>query len=266
MYMLLFVLVSMNSSAELPLVVIVPSYNNARWCERNLSSIFTQKYSNFRVIYINDYSTDATYDKVVSYIDTHNEWHRCTIINNETRRGALENLYTAIHSCADWEVVVLVDGDDWLAIDDALQRINTVYEKEDVWLTYGQFVEYPKKKIGFCNAIPEEVVTHNSFRKHGCPVSHLRTFYAWLFKKIKKEDLLHEGAFYTMTWDKAIMLPMLEMAGGRFKFIEDILYIYNFANPINDCRVNGPLQAELARLIFEKEPYQPLMIDEIPQL
>jgi glycosyltransferase involved in cell wall biosynthesis len=250
--------------AELPIVVIIPSYNNARWCEKNLDSIFSQNYTNFRVIYIDDHSADATYDKVISYVDARNEWYRCTVIRNEHRCGALENLYYAIHSCSDWELVVLVDGDDWLSGHDVFQRLNTFYQQEDIWLTYGQFVEYPKEKIGFCDAIPQEVIVHNSFRQHGCPVSHLRTFYAWLFKKIKKEDLLYEGVFYPMTWDKAIMLPMLEMSGGRFKFIQDVLYVYNFANPINDCRVNGHLQAHLARVIFEKEPYRPLNSYEIP--
>ena len=45
-----------------PFVVIVPSYNNSEWVERNLRSIFEQKYDNFRVIYIDDASTDGTWD------------------------------------------------------------------------------------------------------------------------------------------------------------------------------------------------------------
>ena len=45
---------------ERSIVVIIPSYNNVRWVEKNLMSVFEQKYENFRVIYIDDCSTDGT--------------------------------------------------------------------------------------------------------------------------------------------------------------------------------------------------------------
>jgi len=246
-------------------VIVIPSYNNERWCRENLESCI-QNYNNYRIIYINDCSTDNTYQLVHNYIAEHHLGNRVTLINNTQRRGALENLYNAIYQCQDWEIVATLDGDDFLSDPNVLSLLNKEYRNNNLWMTYGQFVEFPSGNIGFCEDFPEEVVQHNNFRHHGgVPVSHLRTFYAWLFKKIKKEDLMHEGSFYTMTWDKAMMIPMLEMCGkGRFKFIPDILYIYNFANPLNDCRVNGPLQAYLARVIFSKPAYQPLHVDEIP--
>jgi glycosyltransferase involved in cell wall biosynthesis len=251
---------------ELPFVIIIPSYNNERWCLENLDSCCTQEYDNFRIIYINDCSTDKTGQLVHDYIVKHHLEDRVTLINNTQRRGALENLYNAIHQCEDWEIIATVDGDDFLPNPDVLSFLNKEYRANNIWMTYGQFVEFPSGNIGFCEDFPEEVVKNNSFRRHGgVPVSHVRTFYAWLFKKIKKEDLMHEGSFYTMTWDKAMMIPMLEMCGkGRYKFIPEILYIYNFANPLNDCRVNGPLQAYLARVIFSKPAYQPLHEDELP--
>ena len=121
-----------------------------------------------------------------------------------------------------------------------------------------QFQEYPSGRKGFSIGFPQEVVRTNTYRKHGLYVSHLRTFYAWLFKLIPKEDLCHKDVFYSMTWDKAMMAPMIEMASGRYRFIDDILYVYNSMNPINDCKVNGPLQVELRDEIYAKEPYQRL--------
>ena len=89
--------------------------------------------------------------------------------------------------------------------------------------------------------------------------SHLRTFYAGLFKKISQEDLLHDGAFYSMTWDMAIMLPMVEMASeGHVHFIPDVLYIYNHANPLSDHCVDAALQSRLCRIIRAKKKYEPL--------
>ena len=191
-------------------------------------------------------------------ITEHNAWDRCTLICNKQRQGAMKNYYDAIHTVDDDAIIITLDGDDWLAHDQVLAYINKVYADHNIWITWGQFVEYPSMKKGFANDFSPEVVVTNSYRKHGMPVSHLRTFYAWLFKLIDKEDLMYEGDFYQMTWDKAMMAPMIEMAGGRYKFIDDILYVYNFSNPISDCRINGKLQVLLRDHIYAKTPYQPL--------
>ena len=61
-----------------------------------------------------------------------------------------------------------------------------------------------------------------------------------------------------MTWDMAIMLPLMEMAGERHFFVRNITYIYNDSNPINDHKVNKILQSQLASLIRLKPRYQRL--------
>ena len=79
------------------------------------------------------------------------------------------------------------------------------------------------------------------------------------------EDLLYEGKFYPMTWDKAMMFPMIEMSGGNFKCIRDILYLYNDINPINDHKVDLELQRHLSDVIIAKEPYKPVTWKDIVQ-
>ncbi len=243
---------------EKPLVVIIPSYNNKRWYEKNLASVFSQKYSNYRVIYIDDASTDSTVEKVKLCIYQYAAHDRCELVINTHRIGALANYYKAIHSCGDDEIVIALDGDDWLAHDEVFAYINRVYQDDNVWLTWGQFVEFPSRTKGFAADFPIEVVKNNSYRKNGMPVSHLRTFYTWLFKLVDVDDLKYKGKFFSMTWDKAMMAPMIEMAGGRYKFIDDILYVYNFSNPINDCRKNGALQVAMREEIYARRPYMPL--------
>src|SRR5437879_6159504 len=50
-------------------VIIVPSYNNEKYCFRNLDSIINQKTNaTFRVLYIDDNSTDATGLLVDAYV------------------------------------------------------------------------------------------------------------------------------------------------------------------------------------------------------
>jgi hypothetical protein len=69
------------------------------------------------------------------------------------------------------------------------------------------------------------------------------------------------GHILPMAWDQALMFPMLEMAGHRAKFIPDILYTYNAANPINDAKVNRALQRQCETAIRQQKPYDRLESD-----
>lgn len=269
--------------SQKPIVVIIPSYNNSDWFEENLNSVLTQDYKNYRVIYINDKSRDDTGQKVEEYLSNKNVDYRVInfddqacqsiseakdlfaglvnadktffiLVNNVNRCGALANLYRSILSCNDGEIIATVDGDDWLLHPQVLKQLNTVYRK-NIWLTHGNLMEYPSGAVGWCEPVPQNIIRRNAFREFKCP-SHLRTFYAWLFKKIKLEDLLYDGNFFVMTWDMAIMFPMIEMAGKRHAFIEEPNYVYNIANQINDNKVNAELQQKLDAYIRNKERYQ----------
>ena len=244
---------------EKHIVVVVPSYNNSKWYQLNLSRIFDQKYSNYRVIYIDDCSDDNTGQLVEQFIKQSGHEHRVQLIKNKERKGAMYNLYQAIHSCDDKAIIITYDGDDWFKDGDALQTINRAYDDKNVWLTYGQFETFPGAHLGICHPMPDYIVNSHSYRKQEWFTSHLRTFYAGLFKKIKKEDMQDEkGNFYAVAWDQCFMFPMLEMARGRLKFIDKILYVYNQANPLNDFRVRCAEQLQCERVIRRKPAYEPL--------
>jgi glycosyltransferase involved in cell wall biosynthesis len=207
-------------------VVVVCSYNNASRYKKNLDSIFSQKYSNYRVIYTDDCSPDGTGKLVSEYIKKHSVEDKITLIQNENRMYQLYNMWSAIHSCQDHEIIMIVDGDDYLAHDMVMQRINYEYQTKDILLTYGQFKHLRSGKIGFCKNFPTRIIESKSYRKGPWISSHLRTFYAGLFKQIQQEDLMREDKFFQASADQATMIPMLEMADGRVSFIKDILYIY----------------------------------------
>jgi len=250
-------LLSLVENSELCFVIIIPSYNNKNWYERNLDSVLVQRYKKYLVIYLDDDSSDGTGELVQKYIDEHDVDNKITLIKNTKRRGALANLYYAIHSCDDNEIIVNLDGDDWFAHEKVLSILSHAYRDVNVWLTYGQYIDL-WGGIGCCRKIDQHIIRQNLYRKEPNVASHLRTFYAWLFKEIKLKDLLYRGAFFSMTWDWAMMYPMLEMSGRRFKFIPNILYVYNIDNPINDSKIDGRLQTYLGKLIQQKEPYHPL--------
>lgn len=237
-------------------VIVTASYNNKEWYQRNLDSVFGQTYDNWRMIYINDCSTDGTGDLVNRYVHDKSYQDKVIIINNNIRRGHLANQYDAIGSIAKHEIVVNVDGDDWLAHDNVLSYLNMQYQDPNVWLTYGQFAFLSSNKPGYCKPIAQQYLISGKIRIMSQFIfSHLRTFYAGLFHHIKRNDLLYEGNFYPRAADVAIMYPMIEMAGDHALFIPEILYIYNNRNPLGffwtsnhkdlDAKIHTHLRAQM---------------------
>lgn len=243
---------------ERPIVVVIPSYNNKDWYKKNLDSVLSQVYSNFRVIYTDDHSDDGTASLVKEYLLEHDKVKRVTFIENPERIGALGNMYQMVSSCNKNDIIVSVSGDDWLYDPHVLHYINRVYSDPNVWMTYGQFLAYPLNAKGFASQVPQEVIDQNSFRTNGGHVTHLKTFYAGLFQKVKHEDLLYQGKYYQMAGETAYLLPMLEMAGNHSKFTPRLLYVYNMNNPISDEKVDRSFQQQLDMDIRSKEKYQPI--------
>jgi len=255
-------------------VVLVTSYNNERYLERNLDSIFCQRSTKpFQTIYVNDGSKDGTKERLSAYARKHNlHESKLLMINNEKQLGSgIANIYTTVHTLIeDHKIVVCVDGDDYLAFSGVLERLEREYANPDVWMTYGRFVVYPAGEFwSRCWGYDDTVIRNRSFRQHENVPSHLKTFRAKLFKQIKKEDLIDEdtGCFYTKTWDMAMLFPLLEMCAPKkagyvnhSRFIADtVLYIYNFANPLGDAQNNGRQeQIRLDLRIRSKPPYEPL--------
>jgi glycosyltransferase involved in cell wall biosynthesis len=247
-------------------VIVTASYNNKDWAVANLGSIFSQDYKNFRVIYYDDCSTDRTADIVQQFVKDKKVEHKLRLVRNPERVGAHLNIYRAVHSCDDDEIIVLVDGDDWLAHDHVLSQLNEVYSLNDTWITYGQFKIYPSENLGACRALPQDRIKKNSIRSFPWLVTHLKTFYAWLYKRIKIEDLFFDGKFIRRVGDLAVMYPMLEMAGFHSKFIPDVLYIYNRANELNffkkggDAYVSDDERDRNLKLIKVRPRYLPLQL------
>lgn len=243
---------------EKHLVIVIPSYNNITWYERNLDSLARQTHTNWHALYIDDCSTDNTGQVVQNYIDQNNLSEKIMYTRNEHNHGALYNIYRAVHACAPSDIIILLDGDDWLKDEHALAHINALYQDPEVWLTYGKAQIYPDGGIIGWQSVPQEVVASNSFRSYQWMTTHMRTFYAWLFKKIRKEDLLYEGKFFSCAWDLALMFPMLEMAGMHSTLCPEVVYIYNMSNPISDYNVRLTQQLMFDKIIRARERYAPL--------
>jgi len=249
--------------ARVEFAVVIPSYNNEKWVEQNLESVVNQTYKHYHIYYVNDKSTDRTGELVDAFVKQRNLEDRFTVIHNEERAGCpLANFYKVITALPPKTVVVNLDGDDQLAHPNVLSRLAQVYKgkKKKVWLTYGCFRSEPAGYKNSCQPFPLDVLKRNAFRMAPFISSHLRTFYAKLFQKIHKEDLLYNGAFWPLAGDVALMMPMLEMASkGHIHFMPEVLYIYRIDNPLNEFRIDSSMvRVDIENRIRRIRPYKPL--------
>jgi glycosyltransferase involved in cell wall biosynthesis len=230
---------------EKSFVFCIPSYNNEKFCEKNLSSALTQNYSNYRVIYIDDCSNDKTYVKIKNLIKKYDAKDKVKLIHNKKRMLKVYNVFHALQDCRDDEIVVMLDGDDWLSHEGVLNHLNRYYANPDVWVTYGIGVIHPDYERLWGKPLPDEVYEKNLIRNYDYCISMPRTFYAGLFKKIKEQDLKYGNDFYSITGDLAIIYPIIEMAGKHVLCVNEVLYVINHESMINDFKLNYHLQLKM---------------------
>ncbi len=236
---LFLILFCYSLEAQMPgqtdFVVIIPSYNNEKYCIGCLESLASQTYPFWKAIYINDRSTDQTGPMVEEFVRKRNLEHKIKVVHNQKNVGAMANFYTWINSVDPTNVIVHLDGDDRLAHPKVLERLAYAYADKNVWTTYGNYRPEPDDFPRICAPFPDWVLKKNAFRKFNWVSSHLKTYYAKLFHNIKKKQFLYKGKFLPMACDLAIMFCVLEQsAKGHIRYIPDELYIYNYTTPIND--------------------------------
>jgi len=132
------------------------------------------------------------------------------------------------------DVIVVLDGDDWLATDTALEIIASTYERYDCWATYGSWVSNDPSHIGLPHGLwPAYPKDTADFRLAQWLGTAVRTWKKWLWDLIDDRDF-HDGngKYFRVTEDQASMLPILEMCGtARARHIPTVLMIYNRTTP-----------------------------------
>lgn len=119
----------MPKAKDYKFVIIVPNYNNDHgeykgktYLQNCIESILNQSYKNFKLIIVDDMSTDTSVETIKSYKDD-----RIILIENKRKRYnggsrnvgieyALDNL--------DFHYFVFLDSDDFYSTNEALKMIN----------------------------------------------------------------------------------------------------------------------------------------------
>lgn len=167
-------------------------------------------------------------------------------------------------ACKLWEplapdtIVVWLDGDDEL-VDGALERVALLYERSDVWATYGSFIRDDGRLDWLEYAAYGRRYIGNP-RREVWRASHLKTFRAGLVNSIPKPYLVQpDGTPYEWCLDLVVMWALLELAGERYAVSTEVNAIYNSRHSAvaRDPRARD-LEIIVAKELRARTPLEPL--------
>ena len=206
---------------------IVCVWNAEKYIKNCIRTLKSQQDSDFEVYIIDDMSTDTTVEVVKSLTQGDKRFH---LIVNQEKKYKLKNLDELIKTFDDEDIVIELDGDDFLLNSNVVGDIRKVYFDKKVWLTNGSFM-YTNGNPGFsqkCNP--------NTVRKEPFRFSHLRTWKTFLWKSIPQDYLRDDdGEYFKSAADVAYTFSLLELAGEEnYRFLPELYYVYNAESPYDD--------------------------------
>jgi len=250
-----------KTNTEQEIVVVSPFYNCAEYIAKCIASVSTQDYDNYRHILIDDCSTDNSLAIINALIAILPEDIRkkYTVISNSTNVGAVRNQIENIRALVDDRaIVMLLDGDDSLINDNTVfSYYNTVYDGTTEF-TYGSCWSMVDDIPLISQPYPEHVKQNREYRNHHfnwiLPYTHLRTFKKSLLNDIDDSMFQDaEGRWFKAGGDGSIFYALIEAADpNKVKCLQDIVYNYNDASPLNDYKVNAVEQNVNAQTIIKK--------------
>lgn len=150
---------SSDSARELPLVsILLLSMNHERFIEQNILSLTNQTYKNIEVLYLDNISTDNTYQKGT----------RCLLesglafksFRNEKSGGISKNL-NFLASKASGKYICPLSADDWLTHDSIEKKAAYLSAHPDAGMVYNSVYTY------YNDSDTVKVVSKKGWRKNG---------------------------------------------------------------------------------------------------
>jgi len=207
-------------------------WNAEKYIKNCIRTLKSQTDRDFEVYLIDDISTDNTVEVIKKLIEGDS---RFKLIVNEEKKFKLRNLNELITKFNDEDIVIEIDGDDFLLSSDVVSDIRNIYSDGNVWLTNGSFM-YSNGNRGFSSQGNPSTV-----RKDVFTFSHLRTWKSFLWKAIPDSYLRDDdGSYFKSAADVAYTFSLLELAGDEnYRFMPKLYYVYNAESPYNDHKVGS---------------------------
>lgn len=207
-------------------------FNASTTLSQCLASVVAQSYKNWRVILIDDVSSQREVNEEAGIITAwrmmcqpgmRDDNSDCQILVNwnSEKRWEVANVLTGLSRCKDDDIVCRLDADDWLTDTDALACLNQVYEKTDVEALWSAH------RWGFSDKnISDHLPANVDVYRHPWVSSHLKTFRKRLINGVNDKNFRGEdGQYIRRAGDQAIYLPVLHRARKR-GFVPRVFYHY----------------------------------------
>jgi len=245
--------------------IISAGWQCSNYLEWTLASVEEQSIPDWEIMIIDDASTDPRQaEKIVKWCESRDKrWHYRI---NEINLGTPRNQYEGIHmlSPAPEDVIVFLDLDgDKLAHPKVLEQLRKYYA-DGTLVTYGSYIPVPDMGTSTpARPFPDKVVQNRSYREAirggHTGFNHLRTMKAKVFYAMPESNFKwSDGSWYLHGTDYVFMTAALELADGKYKCIEEVLLIYNHANPNADFRTKSVQSHACNTDYLQRSPLAPL--------
>ena len=205
-------------------VVIAPTYNAEKTARQAILSLAAQSYANWKLIVIDDVSTDDTCREILQLahaLGLHrcgsDDTNRVQLVSNREKKWEIENTLLGLSLCKDDDIVVRLDMDDYLIDNTILEQLNILYSKhpevEAIWTSHRWFSE----KEGITNTnisgpLPNDADPY----VHPWVTSHMKTWRKYLSNQVSDANYRGEdGKYFTRIGDQAFYLPVLKLAKNK---------------------------------------------------
>lgn len=214
--------------------IVVSNHNSNGFIIKCLKSIKKQKYKYYDVVVIDDHSDDLREWEFIRKYCKKQKWKS---LRTSRSVGSLYcyNLAINMHKCKDNDIILMINGHDWLFTKDSLKIYKSVYKKsKELCFTFGNHINYipglrkyqPNNKSHTIKSeweIINDIIHNDSYRQNRWIYFFPITFKYYLWKNLNKEYLLGpDKRFYKN--NRVIVYPLLEIAQGRIQYISDITY------------------------------------------
>jgi FkbM family methyltransferase len=241
------------------IVIVSPFWNSKDYIENNILSVAQQDYDNYLHVLIDDASEDGSYDIARATIDNlpSSLQSKFRLIKNEKNVGAIANQIKGISHASPDDIVVLLDGDDWLKNNNSIfHYYNDLYD-QGYEFTYGSMWSLVDNIPLISQEYPLDVKEKRSYRNHlfnwKIPYTHLRTCLGKYFFTLDTNKFKVDGEWMKSGADNPLFYELIEQVDpNKIYCNREIVCNYNDKNPLNDYKIRGKEQNRNANQSYGK--------------
>lgn len=240
------------------IVVISPFWNAETFIEKNILSVAQQDYDNYIHVLIDDASTDNSFEVAKATVAKLPEdlQKKFRLIKNTENVGAIANQIAGISHCNSSDIVMLLDGDDWLVNNNTIFHYYNDLYAQGYEYTYGSMWSVVDNIPLIAQDYPEDIKKNKLYRtclfNWKIPYTHLRTCLASHFLKLNTEKFKVDGKWMKSGHDNPLFYELIERVDpDKIYCNKEIVCNYNDANPLNDYKIRGEEQNKNAALSYK---------------